>query len=39
VRHAPPQLGEATDEILGEWLGLDAARLEQLKQRGVTGAV
>ncbi len=39
VRHAPPQLGEATDEILGEWLGLDAARLEQLKQLGVTGAV
>ncbi len=35
VRCAPPQLGEATRELLGELLGLDEARLAELKARGV----
>src|SRR5262249_489820 len=32
---APPGLGEHTDEVLRELLGLDAARLEELRKRGV----
>lgn len=35
VRRAPPVLGEATSEILGELAGVDAGRLADLKQRGV----
>jgi crotonobetainyl-CoA:carnitine CoA-transferase CaiB-like acyl-CoA transferase len=35
VRCAPPQLGEATREVLGELLGVDAAQLAALKDRGV----
>jgi len=35
VRQAPPQLGEATEEILGRLAGVDAARLAELKQQGV----
>lgn len=35
VRCAPPQLGEATEEILGELAGLDAGRIAALKQQGV----
>jgi len=35
VRQAPPQLGEATEEILGRLAGVDAARLADLKQQGV----
>jgi crotonobetainyl-CoA:carnitine CoA-transferase CaiB-like acyl-CoA transferase len=35
VRRAPPQLGEATEEILGRLAGVDAARLATLKQQGV----
>lgn len=35
VRHAPPQLGEATGEILQAMLGVDAAGLARLKQQGV----
>ena len=35
VRCAPPQLGEATGEILGQLAGIDAARLAELKQQGV----
>jgi crotonobetainyl-CoA:carnitine CoA-transferase CaiB-like acyl-CoA transferase len=31
----PPRLGQHTDEVLGELLGLDAARLEELRRRGV----
>ena len=34
-RHAPPLLGEHTDEALGEWLGLDAAALEALRRAAV----
>jgi crotonobetainyl-CoA:carnitine CoA-transferase CaiB-like acyl-CoA transferase len=35
VRRAPPVLGEATADILGELAGVDAARLAALKQQGV----
>ena len=35
VRCAPPQLGEATGEVLGQLAGVDAARLAELKQQGV----
>lgn len=35
VRSAPPQLGEATGEILGRLPGVDAARLARLKEQGV----
>ena len=33
----PPQLGQDTDRVLGELLGLDAAQLEQLRAQGVIG--
>ncbi|HZY19271.1 MAG TPA: CaiB/BaiF CoA-transferase family protein [Ramlibacter sp.] len=35
VRHAPPVLGEATRDVLGELLGLDEGRLAALKEQGV----
>ncbi len=35
VRRAPPVLGEATADILGELAGVDAGRLAALKQQGV----
>jgi crotonobetainyl-CoA:carnitine CoA-transferase CaiB-like acyl-CoA transferase len=35
VRHAPPQLGEATEDILGRLAGIDAAQVAELKQQGV----
>ena len=35
VRYAPPLLGEATQEILGQLPGIDAARLADLKRQGV----
>ena len=31
----PPRLGEETAAVLGELLGLDAARLEDLRSRGI----
>ena len=34
-RQAPPTLGQHSDEVLGELLGLDAAKLEDLRGRGV----
>ena len=37
VRHeAPPMLGEHTDRVLGEWLGLSAQQLLALRERAVT---
>ena len=33
-RLAPPMLGEHTDEILAEWLGLEATRIEELRGSG-----
>ena len=36
VRHAGPRLGEHTDEVLREVLGLSEARLRELRQSGVT---
>jgi formyl-CoA transferase len=35
VRWAGPTLGQHTDEVLGELLGLDGAALDALRQRGV----
>jgi formyl-CoA transferase len=37
IRHAGPRLGEHTDEVLAELLGLDAAELAELHASGVTG--
>jgi crotonobetainyl-CoA:carnitine CoA-transferase CaiB-like acyl-CoA transferase len=33
----PPRLGEHTDEVLGQYLGLDAAKLAELRAGGVVG--
>ena len=33
----PPQQGEHTNEVLGQLLGLDAARIEQLRRQGTVG--
>ena len=35
IRHAPPALGQHTEEILRERLGLDAAAIAALRQRGI----
>ncbi len=35
VRRAPPTLGEGTREVLADWLGMDAERLNDLKARGI----
>lgn len=35
IRTAPPTLGQHTDEVLREHLGMDAASIEDLKTRGV----
>ena len=37
IRHAGPTLGEHTDEVLSEVLGLDADTLAELHASGVTG--
>ena len=37
IRHAGPRLGEHTDEVLAELLGLDATELAELHASGVTG--
>ncbi|PWW46881.1 CaiB/BaiF CoA transferase family protein [Melaminivora alkalimesophila] len=37
LRHAPPALGQHTEEVLRERLGLDAAQLQSLRERGVIG--
>ncbi|WP_280154145.1 CaiB/BaiF CoA-transferase family protein [Piscinibacter sp. XHJ-5] len=34
-RHAPPTLGQHTDEVLTEWLGWESARVEGLRVAGV----
>ncbi len=34
-RHAPPTLGQHSDEVLGELLGLESAEIEALRGRGV----
>ena len=35
LRHAPPALGQHTDEVLRERLGLDAQQLQELRAKGV----
>jgi crotonobetainyl-CoA:carnitine CoA-transferase CaiB-like acyl-CoA transferase len=35
LRHAPPMLGQHTDEVLREWLALERERIEQLRQSKV----
>jgi formyl-CoA transferase/succinyl-CoA--D-citramalate CoA-transferase len=37
IRHPGPLLGEHTDEVLGELLGLDHAALAELRASGITG--
>jgi formyl-CoA transferase len=32
IRHAGPRLGEHTDEVYGEWLGLTASEIEDLRR-------
>jgi crotonobetainyl-CoA:carnitine CoA-transferase CaiB-like acyl-CoA transferase len=32
-----PGYGEHTDEVLGDWLGMDAGRIAELRQAGVVG--
>jgi crotonobetainyl-CoA:carnitine CoA-transferase CaiB-like acyl-CoA transferase len=34
-RRAPPRLGEHTDEVLEDWLGMGAAERAALRERGV----
>ncbi len=34
VRHAPPLLGEQTDEVLGELLGYSAGQIAELREKG-----
>jgi crotonobetainyl-CoA:carnitine CoA-transferase CaiB-like acyl-CoA transferase len=34
-RHAPPVLGQHTEEVLGEWLGLSAADVQRLKDDAI----
>jgi crotonobetainyl-CoA:carnitine CoA-transferase CaiB-like acyl-CoA transferase len=33
--HAPPMLGEHTDQVLKQYLGLSAGELEELKNKKV----
>ena len=35
IRSAPPTLGQHTDEVLMEVLGMDSAKVEELRQNGV----
>jgi len=37
-RQAPPTLGQHTDEVLAEWLGLGADEAASLHARGITTA-
>jgi crotonobetainyl-CoA:carnitine CoA-transferase CaiB-like acyl-CoA transferase len=34
-RYAPPTLGQHTDEVLKEWLGLDADTIARLRSDGI----
>ncbi|MCH7865786.1 MAG: CoA transferase, partial [Proteobacteria bacterium] len=34
-RHAPPVLGQHTEEILSEFLGIDGEEVAALRQRGI----
>jgi crotonobetainyl-CoA:carnitine CoA-transferase CaiB-like acyl-CoA transferase len=36
-RHAPPTLGQHTDEVLEELLGLDAGERGRLREQGIIG--
>jgi len=35
IRRPAPLLGEHNEEIYGQWLGFDAAKLEELKNKGI----
>ncbi|UEM23740.1 CoA transferase [Skermanella mucosa] len=34
-RHAPPTLGQHTDEVFGDWLGLDEAEVRRMREAGI----
>ena len=34
-RAMPPRLGEHTDEVLADWLGLDAVAVASLREDGI----
>jgi crotonobetainyl-CoA:carnitine CoA-transferase CaiB-like acyl-CoA transferase len=34
-RNAPPLLGEHTEQVLQQWLGLSLEQIDQLRQTGV----
>lgn len=37
IRSPPPTLGQHTDEVLGQLLGLDGAEIGELREKGVVG--
>lgn len=37
IRGAAPALGEHSDEVLGQWLGLGSGDIESLRKKGVVG--
>jgi len=35
IRRPAPLLGEHNEEVYGDWLGFDAAKIEELKNKGI----
>jgi crotonobetainyl-CoA:carnitine CoA-transferase CaiB-like acyl-CoA transferase len=38
IRHAPPLLGQHSEEVLRTWLGMDGGSIARLKSKGVIGS-